>query len=315
VRAVVTGGAGFIGTNLIISLLDRGDSVILYDNLSRNGVEENLTYLEGRENLEIALGDVRDYERLREVVKGVDVIYHLAAQVAVTTSITNPREDFEVNALGTLNVLEAARHSHPIVLYASTNKVYGGNGGSCTDEQQPLDFCSPYGCSKGAGDQYTRDYYRIYNLPTIVFRQSCIYGPRQFGVVDQGWLSWLATAAYRDIPITIYGDGSQIRDVLYVDDLIEAFHQAVEFVEITRGQVYNIGGGPRNTLSLLDWIHLLEAHLDRPVRYEFAEWRLGDQRVYVSDIAKAGQDFGWQPRTTKEAGLAKLLQWVYTQTT
>lgn len=310
-KAVVTGGAGFIGTNLIVSLLDRGDSVVLYDNLSRLGVRENLAYLEGRDSLEVVLGDVRDYGRLREAVEGADILYHLAAQVAVTASIANPREDFEVNALGTLNVLEAARcGNHPIVLYASTNKVYGQDSGLCTDERQPLDLCSPYGCSKGAGDQYVRDYCRTYGVPTVVFRQSCIYGPRQFGMADQGWLSWLATAAYRDLPITIYGDGNQIRDVLYIDDLVEAFDQAVESIETTRGQVYNIGGGPENILSLLDWIRLLEARLGRPVRYELAEWRTGDQRVYVSDISKARRDFGWQPRTSKEEGFAKLLQWV-----
>jgi len=330
-KVVITGGAGFIGTNLVTSLLERGDThIVLYDNLSRFGSGKNLAYLrdQGTSCLEAIVGDVRDYRRLKEAMKGADIVYHLAAQVAVTTSVNDPRKDFEVNASGTLNMLEAARQvgNNPIVLYASTNKVYGSMENIPIkqvgdryeyipprvgiSEQQPLDFHSPYGCSKGTGDQYARDYCRIYGMSTVVFRQSCIYGPRQFGMADQGWLAWLATAAYKDLPIAIYGDGKQVRDILYVDDLLQAFNQAIGSIEVTRGQVYNIGGGPQNTLSLLDWIQLLETHLSRQIHYGFAEWRPGDQRVYISDIAKAERDFGWRPHVPKAMGIAKLLQWI-----
>jgi CDP-paratose 2-epimerase len=330
IKVVVTGGAGFIGSNLGASLLKKGDHhVLLYDNLSRAGTEKNLAWLQdvGSPHLEVVIGDVRDFGRLQEAMQGADLVYHLASQVAVTSSVDNPREDFEVNAWGTFNVLEAARLNgcHPIVLYASTNKVYGGMeeiaireghdryeyAPPCMgiSEQQPLDFHSPYGCSKGAGDQYVRDYHRIYGLRTVVLRQSCIYGPRQFGNEDQGWVAHFVIQSYLDRTLTIYGDGKQVRDILYVDDLLRAFELAIQNIEITQGQVYNIGGGLENAISLLELIRLLKRALGREVRYDFDDWRPGDQRVYISDISKAARDLGWTPSISKEEGVHRLLSW------
>ncbi len=245
---LITGGAGFIGSNYVHRLLKRGEKVTIFDNFARAGAPRNLDWLKkefGEDAFDVIVGDVRDADQIAEAAKGADVIVHLAGQVAVTTSVTNPREDFEVNALGTFNVLEAARLSgkKPILIYSSTNKVYGGMddvevvedetrwhykdltfGAS---EAQALDFHSPYGCSKGTGDQYVRDYYRIFDIPTVVLRQSCIYGPRQFGVEDQGWLAWMIIAAVTGKKITIFGDGKQVRDVLHVDDLLNAYDLAI----------------------------------------------------------------------------------------
>ncbi len=270
-KTLITGGAGFIGSNLAHRLLSKDQEVVIYDNLARRGTEKNVTWL--RENhgeaFQLIRGDIRDAQRLEKVVGEVDLIYHLAAQVAVTTSVLDPREDFGINALGTLNVLEAARRckNKPIVVFTSTNKVYGAlegikvvdKGGRYDfanvkgiSESYPLDFHSPYGCSKGAADQYVRDYARIYGLPTVVFRMSCIYGPRQFGNEDQGWLAHFLISSLLGRPITIYGDGKQVRDILYIDDLLAAFESAVEQVETARGRVYNIGGGRENTISV--WV-------------------------------------------------------------
>ncbi|MBM3124905.1 MAG: NAD-dependent epimerase/dehydratase family protein, partial [Chloroflexi bacterium] len=270
-KYLITGGAGFIGSNYVHRLLKRGEQVSIYDNLSRSGARRNLEWLRqenGESSFELVVGDVREADRLTKAAAEADVIVHLAGQVAVTTSVTNPREDFEANAIGTFNMLEAARLSgrNPIVIYASTNKVYGGmedvplveeptrwryrdlvNG---CPETQPLDFHSPYGCSKGAGDQYARDYARIYGLPTVVMRQSCIYGPRQFGIEDQGWVAWFIIAAVMGRPLTIYGDGKQVRDILHVDDLLDAYDLVIEKVPVAGGQVYNIGGGPGNVMSV-----------------------------------------------------------------
>lgn len=335
IKVVVTGGAGFIGSNLVASLLHKGDHhVLLYDNLSRAGTEKNLAWLQGlgSPHLEVVIGDVRESGRLQEAMQKADIVYHLASQVAVTRSVNNPREDFEVNAWGTLNVLEAARLSscHPIVLYASTNKVYGGMEEIALregpgryaytpprigiSEQQPLDFHSPYGCSKGAGDQYVRDYHRIYGLRTVVLRQSCIYGPRQFGNEDQGWVAHFVIQSYLDRTLTIYGDGKQVRDILHVADLLRAFELAVQNIEIAQGQIYNIGGGAGNDISLLELIRLLEGSLGREIRRNFEDWRPGDQRVYISDIGKAGRDFGWAPSISKGEGVRRLLAWVQANT-
>jgi CDP-paratose 2-epimerase len=331
VKALITGGAGFIGSNLAHRLIGQGQQVVVYDDLSRQGTEKNLSWLraEHGDGWELVKADIRDYEILRQVAASADVIYHLASQVAVTSSVQDPRHDFEVNALGTLNVLEAARHSErrPIVLYASTNKVYGGMeevvvlGGEVEyayrdypcgiSETHPLDFHSPYGCSKGAGDQYVRDYARIYDLPTVVFRQSCIYGPRQFGVEDQGWVAWFLIAAVTGRPITIYGDGKQVRDVLWVGDLLDLYERAIERIDVAAGQVYNVGGGPENTLSVWQELGPMLARLmGREVEVAWDDWRPGDQRIFVADIRKAEQELAWRPQTGKEEGVERLYKWV-----
>lgn len=329
---VITGGAGFIGSNYVARLLQRGENVTIYDNLSRGGAKTNLRWLRetyGERSFRLVEGDVRDSALLTSVINDADVVVHLAAQVAVTTSVIAPREDFEINALGTFNVLEAARASgrRPAIIYASTNKVYGGmeNVGVVQDatryryrdlpagvsEEQPLDFHSPYGCSKGAGDQYVRDYQRIYGLPTVVMRQSCIYGPRQFGVEDQGWVAWFIIAAITGKPITIYGDGKQVRDVLFVDDLLDAYDAALANLDKAAGQIYNVGGGPSNTLAV--WAEFgpkLEILLGKKIDVGWGDWRPGDQPVYISDITKIRRELGWEPRVGVDEGIRRLFDWV-----
>lgn len=329
---LVTGGAGFIGSNYVQRLLWRGEKVTIYDNFSRGGAPRNLEWLKaefGDNTFGVMVGDVRDASRITEAAASADVIVHLAGQVAVTTSVTNPRDDFESNALGTFNVLEAARASgrKPIVIYASTNKVYGGMEdvelfeeptrwrykdlvGGCP-ETQPLDFHSPYGCSKGTGDQYVRDYARIYDLPTVVFRQSCIYGPRQFGIEDQGWVAWFIIAAVMGRNLTIYGDGKQVRDILHVEDLIQAYDLAVEKIDTARGQVYNLGGGPANVMSI--WAEFgpkLEAMLGKKLDPARGDWRPGDQRVFYADVSKAKYELGWEPKINVDEGVTRLFDWV-----
>jgi CDP-paratose 2-epimerase len=330
-RILVTGGAGFIGSNLSHRLLSQGHEVVIYDNLSRAGTKKNLAWLRQNhgESFTLVQADVRDYPSLQRAVLGCDVVYHLAGQVAVTWSVSDPRQDFEINALGTLNMLEAARSSSPppIVLFTSTNKVYGGmeeveiveletrhayaSLSEGVSEARPLDFHSPYGCSKGAADQYVRDYARIYGLRTVVFRMSCIYGPRQFGVEDQGWVAHFLIASVLGRPITIYGDGKQVRDVLYVDDLVAALESATERIEVTSGQIYNMGGGPENTMSVWTEFHaLLKELLGHEVAVSYADWRPGDQLVYVSDTSKAGRELGWSPRVPVREGIERLFRWV-----
>lgn len=330
---LVIGGAGFIGSNLAKRLALKGQSVLVLDNLSRKGSEKNLDWLkesDTSENIEFVQADItKDIDSLNSAVAKADSIYHLAAQVAVTTSVEDPRRDFEINALGSFNVLESVRKNNPEakILYSSTNKVYGGmeevevveketryeykdfpNGMS---EYQPLDFHSPYGCSKGTGDQYFRDYARIYNLNTVVFRQSCIYGPRQFGVEDQGWLAWFLIALHTGKTISIYGDGKQVRDVLFIDDLLDAYELAFENIDMTRGQIFNIGGGSKNTISVLyEFKPILEELLGKPVNPNFGDWRAGDQKIYVSDITKARNTFNWEPKYSPKEGITKLNQWV-----
>ena len=328
-KILITGGAGFIGTHLAKHFSDRGDRIAVLDNLSRRGSELNLRWLEERiPGLEFIRGDVRDAATVVRAAQGREAIFHLAAQVAVTTSVTNPREDFEINAIGTFNALEAARTSkpNPIFIYTSTNKVYGGMERAKVVEDParyrladlplgvaedwPLDFHSPYGCSKGAGDQYVRDYARIYGLPTVVFRQSAIYGERQFGVEDQGWLAHFVISATLGRPITIYGDGKQVRDMLYVGDLVRAFERAVEQIETVRGRVFNIGGGPGFTLTI--WSEtgpMLEQLSGRTLDVRYGKWRPGDQKVYVSDIRKAQRELGWKPEVGPKEGLARLWKW------
>jgi CDP-paratose 2-epimerase len=329
---LVTGGAGFIGSNYVQRLLERGENVTIYDNLSRAGAPRNLKWLEetfGKDAFRLVAGDVRDANLLAESAREADVIVHLAAQVAVTTSVTHPREDFEINAQGTFNVLEAARNSgrDPIVFYASTNKVYGGMDDVEVAEQptrwgfkdlpfgcpeiQPLDFHSPYGCSKGAGDQYVRDYGRIYGLRTVVFRQSCIYGPRQFGVEDQGWVAWFIIAAVTGRPMAIYGDGKQVRDLLHVYDLLDAYDLTLEKIDATSGKIYNLGGGSENTISVwTEFGPLLEKMLGKPIPVTRGDWRPGDQKVFVADIRKAQAELDWQPKYNVEKGTRQLFDWV-----
>jgi CDP-paratose 2-epimerase len=331
VKVLITGGAGFIGVNAAEYFRSKGAEVVVFDNLSRRGAAENLEWLRSRGSVHDIRGDLRSLDDIRKCLQAhpdVDLILHLAAQVAVTTSVEKPREDFEINALGTFNLLEAIRLSaaKPVIIYASTNKVYGGmeetriieRNGRYTyadypegiPEEKPLDFHSPYGCSKGAADQYVRDYSRIYSLPTIVFRQSCIYGDHQFGVEDQGWVAWLTIAAVLDFPITIYGNGRQTRDVLHVTDLVRAFDSSFQNINRTRGKVYNIGGGPMLQLSLLDLLEMLNKKLNKRIIPSFAGWRPGDQRIYVSGIRKAREDFNWSPQISVEEGVERLLQWV-----
>jgi CDP-paratose 2-epimerase len=328
----ITGGAGFIGSNYVNRLLERGEKVTIYDNLSRAGAPRNLAWLKekfGEAAFRVVVGDVRDAALLTSSCREADVIVHLASQVAVTTSVIHPREDFEINAMGTFNVLEAARLNErkPVIVYASTNKVYGemedvkvvedGNRWHYADlplgcpETQPLDFHSPYGCSKGTGDQYVRDYARIYDLPTVVLRQSCIYGPRQFGVEDQGWVAWMIIAAVTGRQITIYGDGKQIRDLLNVEDLMNAYDLSIGKIDIVKGQVYNLGGGAKNTMSIwTEFGPMLEELLGKPIPVARSVWRPGDQKVFVADIRKAGRELGWEPKIGVEEGVLKLFTWV-----
>jgi len=331
-NVMITGGAGFIGCNLADYHLRRGDNVVVFDNLSRKGTNSNLAWLRERhgESFTFVHGDIRDfYALVAHLSDETDRVYHLAGQVAVTTSVRDPREDFQINAYGTLNVLEAVREAAPqaIVFFASTNKVYGGIESLAVvedgtryryrdhplgvPEDHPLDFHSPYGCSKGSGDQYMRDYARIYGLKTVVMRQSCIYGTRQLGVEDQGWVAHFCIAARFGRTITVYGNGKQVRDVLWVDDLIDAYESAAQHIDIAAGQIYNVGGGPDNTISI--WAEFgpaLERLSGRPISTKFAEWRPGDQTVYVSDIRKAQRELGWQPKVSLHEGLERLWRWV-----
>lgn len=328
---LITGGAGFIGINAADHYLELGKRVILFDNFSRAGTEENVRWLCERHGNKVIVvkGDVRSSgKEFRALVEDVDVVIHLAGQVAVTTSVIDPAEDFEINARGTFNVLEAVRNSErkPILLYSSTNKVYGkmedlqveerdgryvySDLETGVDESRPLEFYSPYGCSKGSGDQYVMDYARIYNLRTVVFRQSCIYGPHQFGIEDQGWVAWFAIRALQGLPFTIYGDGKQVRDVLCVSDLLKAYDAAIENIETATGQAYNIGGGPSNTLSLLEFVDLLKSKFHKKLDHNFDDWRPGDQLVYISSIEKASRDLGWRPQVVVDDGVSQLIDWL-----
>jgi CDP-paratose 2-epimerase len=329
---VITGGAGFIGCHAAASFHAKGDRVVLVDNLSRRGADANLAWLRDRGVTDFIKADIRDASQMCDVMaqhKDADCVLHLAAQVAVTTSVKDPREDFEINALGTFNVLEAVRtaaDAKPTVIYSSTNKVYGNlehvrvveRDGRYSyedrpfgvDESEPMDFHSPYGCSKGAGDQYVRDYARIYGLKTIVFRQSCIYGTRQFGIEDQGWIAWFCVAATTGQPFSIFGDGKQIRDTLWVGDLIDAYERALERIDEVSGEVFNVGGGPENTMSLNELVRLLDRSFGKPFNPPYADWRPGDQRVFVADVRKAERLLGWAPRIRTVEGVEKLLGWV-----
>ena len=334
-RTLITGGAGFVGTNLADRILREGDDerVIVFDNLSRAGVEENLRWLTRCHGsaVEVEIADIRDAQAVSRALKASDRAFHLAAQVAVTTSLDEPLEDLEVNLQGTINLLEAARACTtpaPIV-FTSTNKVYGGLDdirlaegptryepvdpiilGHGIGEWRTLSFSTPYGCSKGAADQYVVDYARSYGMPNVVFRMSCIYGPHQFGTEDQGWVAHFLIRALEGRPITIYGDGKQVRDVLYVEDLVDALLLAEDGAERLAGQAFNIGGGARNTLSLRELLALItEAHGREPA-VEFGPWRPGDQRYYVSDSAAFAAATGWRPRVAPPDGVRALAAWL-----
>jgi len=327
---LITGGAGFIGVNSASAFAAKGWRVVVLDNLSRKGAELNLNWLSDHYKIEFEQADVRDAHKVAEIVKQTQphVLLHLAAQVAVTTSVADPREDFDINAVGTFNVLEAVRLHSPDTFFinASTNKVYGkmedlgiverdgryeySDLRSGVPEHRNLDFHSPYGCSKGVADQYTIDYARVYDLATVTLRQSCIYGPRQFGIEDQGWVAWFTIAAMLGKEITVYGDGKQIRDVLHVDDLVSAYVAAIENREAVSGQAINIGGGPNNTLSLLELLDYLEKNLDKTITPKSDEWRPGDQPVFVCDLTKAKKLLNWQPKNSVDQGVVKLIDWV-----
>ena len=330
---VITGGAGFIGTNLAERLLSCGEEVLLFDNLSRDGVDQNLRWLQSRHGRRLRLSrrDIRDRDAVFAAIKGASCVFHLAAQVAVTTSLQDPSLDFEVNALGTLNILEALRQTNssaPLV-YTSTNKVYGCMQRTLLelkedryvpanrrirergfDESEPLAFASPYGCSKGTADQYILDYASSYGLQTIVLRMSCIYGPHQMGTEDQGWVAHFFRQAIEDLPITIYGDGRQVRDLLFVEDLVDALLLARERSRSHAGEVFNIGGGPSHSASIQEVLSMIGKFQECSPKLEFGEWRTGDQRYYVTDFSKFEEATGWFPATPLQDGLGRLHSWL-----
>lgn len=329
-QILITGGAGFIGANAARRFARNGWRVIVVDDLSRKGSSENLRWLHGEAEVDFRLLDIRHSEGIEAAIGSLrpEVVLHLAGQVAVTTSVADPRSDFEINALGTFNVLEAVRRQSPesILLNASTNKVYGKlenlkvverNGRwefedapEGVSEEQPLDFHSPYGCSKGVADQYVIDYGRIFGLKTITFRQSCIYGTRQMGVEDQGWVAWFTIASVLGRPVAIYGDGRQIRDLLWIDDLLDLYEAGIAGAQQGVTGAFNVGGGAANTLSLLELLELLERLVGRPLETAFRAARPGDQRVFVCDTAKAERQLGWRPLTSVAEGVGRLHDWI-----
>jgi CDP-paratose 2-epimerase len=329
VRVLVTGGAGFIGCNAAARFAARGHEVLSADNLSRVGSDVNARWL-AAQRVENERLDIREASAIEALTArfAPEAVIHCAGQVAVTTSVADPRRDFEENALGTFNVLEAVRRqaSTAVLLFASTNKVYGGMEDlrlerrgerwsyadlphGCSEERQ-LDFHSPYGCSKGAADQYVRDYARIYGLRTVVLRQSCIYGWRQFGVEDQGWVAWFTIRSLQRAAVTIFGDGCQVRDILFIDDLLDAYETALARIDAVAGRVFNVGGGPANTLSLRELVAHLERLNGRPLEVRQGDWRPGDQRVFVADIRRIERELGWAPRIGVAEGLRRLHAWV-----
>ena len=330
---LITGGAGFIGSNLADRLAASGHDVIVFDSLARSGVEQNLRWLQDRHPRRITpvVADVRDRAALADAVARAKVVFHFAAQVAVTTSLQDPREDFDVNLLGTMNLLEAlrSRSRPPPALFASTNKVYGDLEGMelvCAEagylpsdpalrahgvsEGCALQFHTPYGCSKGAADQYFLDYGRSFDIPTAVLRMSCIYGRRQRGTEDQGWVAHFLLRMLRDEPISIYGDGKQVRDVLWIDDALDAYVAAWERIDAIGGQAFNLGGGPANAVSLLAVIERIEQTLGRPAALRFEEWRAGDQRYFVADTRHARAALGLGEPRDWQSGLALLVDWL-----
>ncbi|MDD4761767.1 MAG: GDP-mannose 4,6-dehydratase [Candidatus Pacebacteria bacterium] len=325
----ITGGAGFIGSNLAMRLLKSGNYVTIFDNLSRKGSEENLKWLKSENNgtLNVIINDIRNKKALEESIPHHNIIYHTAAQVSADTSIQNPVDDFEININGTLNILEVIRKSpkNKILIHISTNKVYRPvekdkiierklryslKNISGLNENEYLEFFSPYGCSKGAADQYVNDYHRVFNLNTVVLRQSAIYGPRQFGKEEQGWIAHIYKQALSDKLVKIFGNGKQVRDILFIDDLIDAYFKVVENIKITNGQSYNIGGGLKNSLSILEFINFLEKRLNKKIKKKFVDWRPADQRIFISNCLKAKKDFNWEPKINYQTGLIFLENWL-----
>ena len=335
-KYLITGGCGFLGSNIAREILKRNDELIIFENLSRFGSIQNLEWLKGEGEFTFIQGDVRKAADVENAIKThtPDVIYHLAGQVAMTTSITDPRLDFETNALGSFNVLDSIRKYSPetIIVYSSTNKVYGDlewtryeeTGSRYITPEFPngfpetitLDFHSPYGCSKGAADQYMLDFYRIFGIKTVVFRHSSMYGGRQFATFDQGWIGWFCQKAIETKrgtqkgPFTISGNGKQVRDVLHADDTVSLYLQVVEKIESAQGQVFNIGGGLENSLSLLELFSILERELDVQLHYINLPPRKSDQRVFIADISKAKNRIDWKPHLGKDNGIRKMIEWV-----
>ncbi len=330
---LVTGGAGFIGSNLVHALLSNGESVRVLDDLSRPGVEKNVRWLEEihGSRFDLVVADVRDPDAVYSAMRGVTHVFHLAAQVAVTTSITDPRYDYDVNATGTLNVLEAIRAagSTASLIYTSTNKVYGALDDVALvlrrdryepvssvvatrgiSESRPLSFHSPYGCSKGTADQYVIDWAHTFGIRAAVFRMSCIYGPHQFGNEDQGWVAHFLSRALKHEPITIFGDGHQVRDVLFVDDLVDALLRARGAIDRISGRAFNVGGGPTSTLSLVELVDVIERQLRRRPNITFEPWRIADQRWYVSDTRALERTTSWRPQVDPNQGIARLIDWL-----
>lgn len=335
-KLLITGGCGFLGSNLASDALSRGDELVVFDNLYRNGSRENLPWLQAHGSFIFEHGDIRNQNDITQIVQSFkpDAIFHLAGQVAMTTSIANPRMDFEVNVMGTHNLLEAVRQHAPdaIVVYSSTNKVYGDleqytysetdTRYQCNErpngfnEQTQLDFHSPYGCSKGSADQYMLDYARIFGLKTVVFRHSSMYGGRQFASYDQGWIGWFCQKAVESSkgllkePFTISGNGKQVRDVLHADDMKRLYQATLTNIDQAKGQAFNIGGGIENSLSLLELFTLLEQIVNTKLNYTKLPVRESDQRVFVADLTKAKQLLNWQPMVSAPAGVAKMVEWV-----
>lgn len=337
-KIVITGGAGFIGSHIAEFYSKQGDDVFVFDNLSRatllkkniKNVDYNWNYLKKFKNVQLIKGDIKNFKEIEKVSKNADAIMHAAAQTAVTVSVVDPISDFETNALGTFNVLEAARRNDvKSVVYCSTNKVYGGNVNNIdvyekelryifekkhqkgVSENFPIDLCehTPYGCSKLSGDLYTQDYGRVYGIKTGIFRMSCVYGTRQFGIEDQGWVAWFIIATIFNKGLTIYGDGKQVRDVLYVTDLVDLFDRFINS-SLKGSTVLNTGGGPENTMSLLELIAMLEKLNSRRINMKFDDWRPSDQKVFISDIRKAGKLLGWKPKVRADDGVNRVHHWV-----
>lgn len=333
-KILITGGCGFLGSNIACKALEKGSRLWVYDSLSRYGSEKNLSWLKSQGKFSFVKGDVRDRARVDSLVKRIkpDVIYHLAGQVAMTSSLADPRADFEVNAMGTHNLLEAVRRFSPasIVVYSSTNKVYGDLENysysetrtrfTCRqrphgfDESTPLKFTTPYGCSKGAADQCVLDYAKMYGLRTVVFRHSSIYGGRQFSTYDQGWIGWFCKKAVeleggREDRFAISGSGKQVRDVLHAEDAVELYGSVHRFIGKASGRAFNIGGGKKNSLSLLELFGMLDKMLGIRLRYTRLPFRQSDQKVFVADIRAAEKTFGWRPRVDSAAGIAKMIEW------